>query len=230
MAGEFGITGTIVGLKECQEALRQLPGKLQRRILRPAMTKATKPILMAVKRLAPRDTGMLRKSITRKVVTYKSGTLVAVIGPDTKHRVEATRRGRSKPMVVNPAKYAHLVEFGTRPHSLTKGDKLKRSGPGAQKALDRSIANVRRWAQQMATATPEQQVKLQAKIDRSRRLAAMNQKEQQSTGGAQHPGAKAQPFIRPAYDTTRLQVQQIFAQEIAANIQKLAQKGLIKRA
>lgn len=230
MAQGFGITGTIIGLKETLETLRLLPGKLQRRILRPALTKATKPILMAAKRLAPTDTGMLSKSIARKVVTYKSGTLVVVIGPDTKHRVEATRRGRKTPMIVNPAKYAHLVEFGTRPHSLGKDDTLARTGEQAKASAARAVANIKRWTQQMINATEEQQAKLQKRIAKTQRWQSISKEEKQTVGAKQHRGAKAKPFLRKSFDSTRDQVQAIFAAEVKKNIDKLAAKGLIQRA
>lgn len=223
MAG-FAITGTIVGLKEAVEALKGLPGKIQRKVLRPTLTKATKPVLMAVKRLAPEDTGMLKKSIVRKVVTYqKTGAIVVVIGPSEKIRVEVTRRGRTQPMIVNPSKYAHLVEFGTRPHTLAAEDKLARTSEMAEIADLKHVENVHRWTLALSKAkTPEAQEKLQKKIDKSKRFAALRREETQTTGAKRHPGAKPRPFLRPAFDQTRDQVKAIFATEFVKQLEKVA--------
>ena len=229
MAAGFGITGTIVGLKETVEALKSLPGKVQRSILRPAMSKATKPVFMTARKNARKvkDTELLAKSITRKVVTYKSGALVVVIGPDTAHRQEVVRKRSwsKKPQMANPAMYAHLVEYGTRPHSLVKDDKLKRTGAMAKQAQQRASMNVHRWGLMLASAsTPEQASKLQKRIASTKRNSALNRQEKQTKGGRMHPGAKAKPFLRPAFDSTRAQVQTIFAEEVRKGIEKLAVK------
>lgn len=228
MASGFGITGTITGLKETQAALKSLPGKLQRRILRPAMDRATKPLYMTARKNAAKDSGLLRKSITRKSVVYKSGTIVVVIGPDTKHRKEVVRKGSysKKPQIANPAKYAHLVEFGTRPHSLAKDDTLQRTGPQEQQRQLRAVANIRRWGQMLADpkTTAKSAEYLQKRIAKTKRYRTLAKQERQSKGAQVHPGAAAKPFLRPAFDSTRAQVQSIFADEVRKNIDKLAAK------
>ena len=72
MARGFSITGRVEGLAAVSAALKGLPDKLARRVLRKALTKATKPTLLAAKANARKlsDTGALAKSITRKTVTY----------------------------------------------------------------------------------------------------------------------------------------------------------------
>lgn len=230
MAGEFGVTGTIIGLKETTEALKSLPGKVQRSILRPAMSKATKPVFMAARVNARKvkDTGLLAKGITRKVVTYKNGALVVVIGPSTKHRQEVVRKRSfsKKPQMVDPSKYAHLVEYGTRPHSLTKGDKLARTGAMEKLRQAKAIANIRRWGEKLADpkTTPKQAAYLQSRIAKTKKYRAESREEKQSRGGRVHPGGRAKPFLRPAYDSTRATVQGIFAAEVRKGIEKLAAK------
>lgn len=228
MASGFGITGTIKGLPETLAALKSLPGKLQRQILRPALSKATKPVFMHARKNAAKDSGLLRKSITRKVVTYKSGTLVVVIGPDTKHRKEVVRKGSysKKPQIANPAMYAHLVEFGTRPHSLAKGDMLARTGPQEQQRQLRAVANIRRWGQKLADpkTTPTQAAYLRRRIEKTKRYRALAKQENQKENAVVHPGAIAKPFLRPAFDMTRAQTETIFADEVRKNIEKIAAK------
>lgn len=234
MASGFGITGTIKGLPETLAALKSLPGKMQRQILRPALSKATKPVFMHARKNAAKDSGLLRKSITRKVVTYKSGTLVVVIGPDTKHRKEVVRKGSysKKPQIANPAMYAHLVEFGTRPHSLAKGDRLERTGEMAQKADARSVANVKRWRAEVneigvlpQTAKAQmRRSKLLDRIHRHLQRTVARRTTIKTEGAAMHPGATARPFLRPAFDMTRTQTETIFADEVRKNIEKIAAK------
>lgn len=101
-----------------------------RKVIRPAITKAGRLIAKTAKRLAPKETGLLRKSIASKVKTYKSGSVVAIIGPRIGFKREVTLKrvfriinGRTvffakpKPeylkMMRNPIPYAHLVEYGT---------------------------------------------------------------------------------------------------------------------
>lgn len=105
------IKGTLTGLDQSLKLLQGLKQGVRNRILRAALSKATTPMLKTAKRLAPVETGLLRKSIGRKVKTYAStGSVVVVIGPRTGFRREVTVRGRK--MIRNPVKYAHLVELG----------------------------------------------------------------------------------------------------------------------
>ena len=99
-------------------------------ILRKAVRAAAKPVRMAAKRLAPTDTGVLAASISVRIGTSKKkGTIYAVIGP---RRGVSKKRRRGEILAGRPTKYAHLVEFGTRPHSLKSGDKLARRTQAGQ--------------------------------------------------------------------------------------------------
>lgn len=221
----------IIGLKETLEALRDLPPKVQRKILRPAMNKATTPIVSSAKKRVQRQLGLLRKSLTRKTVTYKNGgALVVVIGADLNLRQEATRPGRKKPVIINPAKYLHLVEGGTRPHSLAKDDKLARSGAAEFQTILRSEKSLIRWRAQVnkigaLPQTPAAQKRRSKLIDRilnhSARMQARKE-EKQTPGAKRHPGAKAFPFLQPAFDETQQKTESIFAAEVANGIEKHA--------
>lgn len=105
-------TVKITGFKELNLNLKELEGKIQRGAMRTAMTKAARLMVAAVKRNAPvGKTGLLKKSIKQKVTTSKKGVVTARIGPSNKVSGQVTVG--KKTTTVRPAKYAHLVEFGT---------------------------------------------------------------------------------------------------------------------
>lgn len=102
----------VTGIKPLLKRLRQLPDRAQRRVLRPAVTKASTPIVKAARRLAPKGTGLtpsgrdrphLGKTITktRAKLYHKTGTVMVVIGPE---------KGQ--------APHSHLVHDGTQPHAI----------------------------------------------------------------------------------------------------------------
>lgn len=111
----FAIRAEIDGLDHILRALSQLKKQAARsRVLRKALGPSTKPFMMTAKQLAPKETGLLRKSIGRKIKVYReSGRVTVIIGPRSKpsFRREVTINGRTQ--VRNPVHYAHLVEFGT---------------------------------------------------------------------------------------------------------------------
>lgn len=105
-------TTRISGMKPLLKRLKQLPDRAQRRVLRPAVTKAATPIVKAARKLAPKGTGLsadgsarphLGKSITktRAKVSPRTGNVLVVLGPEK-----------------NKAPHDHLVHEGTKPHSI----------------------------------------------------------------------------------------------------------------
>ena len=103
----------IDGLKPLLKRLKELPPRVQRHVLRPAVTKASTPIVKTAKRLAPEGEGLtpdgrerphLKKTITktRAKLSRKTGTVVVVVGPEK-----------------NKAPHSHLVHDGTVPHTIT---------------------------------------------------------------------------------------------------------------
>ena len=110
----------LVGEKELMKRLNGL-GKQStvNRMARPALREASGEIRKAAKRLAPKKSGQLKKSIKNKVVTSKkTGTVFAVVGPAYGFKT-VDENGRAN----DPAKYGHLVEFGTKPHVITAKNK-----------------------------------------------------------------------------------------------------------
>jgi len=106
------MNATIEGIPELMKTLEKFPGAIQRRILRPVLSAEGSKVVSEARENVPRQTGLLRKSLGKKMVTYKNGGVICVVGP---------RRGfkqviDGKPR--NPTKYAHLVEYGTKPHPI----------------------------------------------------------------------------------------------------------------
>lgn len=216
----FTVSGKIEGLNEITATLKGLPGKLERKIIRGALAKATKPLVSAARRRARRVSGLLRRSIYRKTVTYGSGTIVAVIGPRT-DTVGLVARGYGKGLRKSvPAWYAHLVELGTRPHRLAGGSRLKESEEQAGKRVKGQQALILAIA-----AAPEgKRGKLYERLARRKRAALPRMRGKQA--GAQHPGAKAYPFLRPAFEESRAEVVRRFALEVARGIEAEAAREL----
>lgn len=231
-----GLRAKIGGIEEAKNELKGLPPKLARRVVRPALTKATKPALMMAKRTAPSETKALGKSIARKIVTYtKTGNIVAVIGPKrgpTQMLIRPSSFSK-KPQKVNPAHYGHLVHDPVRPHSLKKDDKLARSGAMADAQEARSIANIGRWTRELAeigvlpsnASKQKRRTALLDRIFRHRERARIRRTEKQTAGGARHPGTKGDPWIARTFDTTKGQTQNIFVTEVRAGVAQLRVKG-----
>jgi HK97 gp10 family phage protein len=103
MSASFEITG----LKELQKRLATLPDRVQRKAMRPAVSAGATMIVRAQKSKAPRESGLLKKSIGKKIVTNKkTQSVTAVIGP----RKSVT--GEYKGKLRKPSRYAHLADKG----------------------------------------------------------------------------------------------------------------------
>lgn len=95
----------LVGAKELDKALAQLPRATSRTVLRKTLTKAAEPILTMAQYLVPVDQGDLKRSLK--------------IGTSLSSRQRKSARGQVGEVVVyvgasHPmGAHAHLVEFGT---------------------------------------------------------------------------------------------------------------------
>jgi HK97 gp10 family phage protein len=110
----FGVRARLTGLKDVLDRLAHLRKQTTRsKIARRALQMASTPILKTAKRLAPKETGLLRKSIGRRLKTYRrTGTVFVMIGPRYGFKQLVTLAS-GKQHLRNPIKYAHLVELGT---------------------------------------------------------------------------------------------------------------------
>ncbi len=78
-------------------------------IVRSATSKSLTPVNKAAKRAAPVDTGLLKKSIGKKIKTYRrSGAVVGLIG--VRDGFTEISGGKKR----NPAKYGIIIEARTR--------------------------------------------------------------------------------------------------------------------
>lgn len=135
------MASVVLGTAELVRKLHELPVTLRDRGTRLAMASAAKPVVRSTKAMAPQLTGLLRQSIGSKISKPSGKDAVAYIGPKhlkvTKKRKKAgfkpsagvrkrARRAGVDLTTADPARYAHLVEFG---HRTVSGGSLK-SGKG----------------------------------------------------------------------------------------------------
>lgn len=112
---------SLTGDKKMVDMLRRFGGIVDVDNLNRVMKKAAKPIVDAARSGVTRRTGLLKKSIGSKEKKYASGVHVSVIGVRKDVVGVTTNERTGKTIKVLPYKYAHLVEFGTRPHKIGSG-------------------------------------------------------------------------------------------------------------
>ena len=99
----------VLGDKELVRKLDRLAGAALRKLARPAVARAIVPVNKAAKRMAPVETGTLKKSLGIKIKTYAwPGVVWAGVGP-RQGFTGVGPDGRRR----DPVNYAHLVELGT---------------------------------------------------------------------------------------------------------------------
>ena len=117
-AANFAMTG----MDELVRKLERLEPKNQRRALRRAVGKAGNEIVKDARKRVATNLGLLKLSLGRKDKVYKrSNTAVSVVGARTRFKgkkAESIRAGGGRASKARPANYAHLVEFGTKPHAI----------------------------------------------------------------------------------------------------------------
>lgn len=101
------ISGRIEGLEQLVANLGEMKKAVRNRVLRKGINAATGPLLKLVKGGVPIRTRLLYKAMGRKVKAYRaSGVTVGIIGPRVGFATEVDGKK------IDPAKYAHLVEYG----------------------------------------------------------------------------------------------------------------------
>jgi HK97 gp10 family phage protein len=126
---------SIDGLDSLVETFRTLTGEKADAKLVSAMKYALKPLQEKVKALAPKKhkgdrkhlkatTGMLKKSISFKSKKYGRGKKKKVVGLVGPKFIKSSMPPSSRQII--PAFYAHLVERGTEPHTVSPRAKEKR--------------------------------------------------------------------------------------------------------
>lgn len=129
------ISASVQGMREAYAALDKAGKKIQRDGSRKAAQAGSKIVLDAMKPAVRVRTGLLKKSLGRKVKAFRdSGVAVGIVGPRTGFKVvkqkdgskakvqtrfsrlEGTRvnkKGETVDRYSNPTQYAHLVDGGT---------------------------------------------------------------------------------------------------------------------
>lgn len=129
------IKGELQGLKEAAKALEGLKRGVRNKVLRRAVTAAARILAKAAKAaVTMRRSGQLKRSMGSVVRTYAKA-VVGIVGP----REDFKTTWNKQP--VDPAKYAHLVEEGVRPHALGKGSSLKDKYSYDRKTRRRLLVN-----------------------------------------------------------------------------------------
>ncbi len=125
---------TLFGDKALERKLKQLPDDIFRKTTRKAAAMSMTPVAKEARQRARAvaDTGTLARSIGKRTKTYRrSGVVVTIVGPRKGFRelvgtrlnpfTRAFRTGEATRKVFrDPLKYAHLVEFMVRPHTIRK--------------------------------------------------------------------------------------------------------------
>jgi HK97 gp10 family phage protein len=108
----------VTGLDEVLGRMRGLAAKVQKKVAKDAVGKAGQIILWDAKGRVRKVSGLLRKSLGRKVKVYRNtGVATAVVGPRRGFKVVLGVRVRGKAAGktyhADPTHYSHLVEKGT---------------------------------------------------------------------------------------------------------------------
>lgn len=98
-----------VQIAELVHRLRDLDKKAARAAVRKGLNEVTKVVTKDAKANVPKGTGLLRKSIGRKIIVSRGGAkLLGVVKPRGGAKFAKTVNGKK----VSPIRYAHLVEYG----------------------------------------------------------------------------------------------------------------------
>ena len=101
---------TITGGKEIMDVLAKFPVEMESKIMRGMVSASGREIAKEAKRLAPIETGDLRRSIRVSSRSPKNGKVTASV------KAGGRRKGVS-------VYYAHMVEFGTKSHVIKPNKK-----------------------------------------------------------------------------------------------------------
>lgn len=127
---------SLANVREFEDAMKALPVELRTRGLKDALRRAGRLVVGHARRLAPVDTGTLKKSLGLILRTPRRGRNrdpYVVIGARRGYSRQVTRDGRS--MKATPANYAHLVELG---HHISTGGTLFKVGGGRSQRRSRT--------------------------------------------------------------------------------------------
>lgn len=116
------------GFKEATFLLKTLPRKVQARVIKQSLRRGAAVIQKAAKSIAPVKTGTIRRSL--KVRTGRS--ILTQVYAD------------SGTGAANDGWYAHIIERGSKPHSLAPGSQTARAGSANRRARAEIRQNIGR--------------------------------------------------------------------------------------
>ncbi len=150
----------LVGWQDVVDNLDELSKKLKKRVVTKSLRAAASEVRDEAKRRVSVRTGALKRFIgvqTKKakpgqtaavIVNIKKGSLVEQVSVKISPRGTKIRRklvkrekaatGFTKRALITPRRYAHLLEFGTEPHSLRRGISKKTIAGRLYNLMDQS--------------------------------------------------------------------------------------------
>lgn len=146
----------VTGLKEAMQALRKLPGKPAKKVLKSATSKGATPVAKAGRKLAPLGDGLnpdgsprehLRKTIGKSSAKSYGNTVVVVVGPKFKAAPHAkiVDDGAKPHDIVLTQSWGNVAAGTTIHHPGAKASRFmeragEQAGPAAAKAMEKGIA------------------------------------------------------------------------------------------
>jgi HK97 gp10 family phage protein len=131
------MSAKLIGDKELEKLFRTLGERVQRKVLRSAVSAGAAPVVKAAKAKARRQSGLLKKAMAKKIVTNKrTNSVSAIIG--AKKQVTGTYKGK----VRKPSRYLHLQE---KPHLAADGSYVPAQpmlGPAAAESQDAALGTI----------------------------------------------------------------------------------------
>ena len=127
MANTTAIHISVAGVDNVRNALKDVRRSVSARILKSAMAYAIRPLVASTAAAAPSQFGTLKRSIISKVKKYTRGgmdraVVVGLVGPASKSKETVSKPNvfsfKNNDVVSRPSAYAHLVEYGTKPHNI----------------------------------------------------------------------------------------------------------------
>lgn len=137
------MAGFIVGAAELEALLKQLPERVAKNVTTTGLRAGARIIAKAARDRVQAnpsvDSGLLAKNITSRARkrSRKGSAVVSVGVRGVKQSV--VRKGKTKATFANPSRYAHFVEFGTKPRFQEKTGRYTgqmRAEPFLRPALD----------------------------------------------------------------------------------------------
>lgn len=120
----FEIKAELTGVNEYLSGIRDLRSAGIKRVLRGGMRKVASVMNKSAKALETRiRTGQLKRSLGVKVRVYPSGVALGIVEPRAGFRIPFSGGHRNFVSLrfINPRKYAHLVERGTKERHTKSG-------------------------------------------------------------------------------------------------------------